>query len=264
MIITSLLVAAGVYALGVGRAWRGRGVGQAIAPWQAASFAVGWLTLVVAMLSPLDEWSETSFTAHMVQHELLMVVAAPLLAFGGPLSALTFAIASGPRRAVVRPFVRSLGVLPAALTCALHAIALWIWHLPALYDAALANEAVHALQHLSFLGTAVLFWWVVAHGHNGRLGYGVAVLYVFATSMQSGLLGALITLSRRIWYAPYASQSAWGLSPIEDQQVAGLIMWIPATIVFSAAGIIFLLAWLRESTRRVDRFGPTHPVSSLD
>ena len=141
----------------------------------------------------------------------------------------------------------------ASVVCGLHTTALWIWHIPALYEAALAHEWVHAVQHLSFFGTGLLFWWVLAHGHYGRAGYGAAVLFVFATALHSGFLGALITLSPRIWYEPYAdAPSTSGLSPLEDQQIAGLIMWVPASVVFSGAALAFLLAWLREAGRRVE------------
>jgi cytochrome c oxidase assembly factor CtaG len=98
---------------------------------------------------------------------------------------------------------------------------------------------------------------------DGRARYGAAVLYVFATALHSGFLGALLTLSTRIWYAPYASPSTgWQISPMEDQQVAGLIMWVPASVVFAGAGLGFLMAWLRESARRVEAFEATPPIAS--
>jgi cytochrome c oxidase assembly factor CtaG len=237
------------------RLWRRAGVGRGIGWWQAGSFVVAWLTLVIALTSPLDEWSEHLFAAHMLQHELLMVVAAPLIALSSPFAALASAFHHTylPANAILRPIGRSTATLWAGLVCALHAVALWGWHIPALYDAALAHQSVHAVQHLSFFGTAVLFWWVLVHGRHGRAGYGAAVLFVFGTALHSGFLGALLALSPRIWYAPYATTSAlWRLSPLEDQQLAGLIMWVPGSVVFAAAGLTFLLAWLRDSARRVD------------
>jgi putative membrane protein len=146
----------------------------------------------------------------------------------------------------------------------LHGAALWIWHLPAAYQAAVASETVHALQHASFLGTALLFWYALVHGREGRMGYGASVFYLFATAMHSGGLGALLTLGRRAWYPVYgAATAAWGLTPLEDQQLAGLIMWIPAGASYLVAGLLLLAAWMRESERKTARWedrallGPT-------
>jgi hypothetical protein len=142
----------------------------------------------------------------------------------------------------------------------LHAVALWIWHVPSLYEAALERESIHALEHACFFVTAALFWWGLTRGRYGRLGYGAAVVYVFATAMHSGLLGAALTVSPRLWYPIYArSTSAWGLSPIEDQQLAGLIMWIPAGVIFAGVGLAFFAAWLNESGRRA-RFNADPPL----
>jgi putative membrane protein len=258
MLAASLVAFAAAFAAGVLRVWRRAGVGRGIARWQVATFAGGWLALAIALLSPLDDWSETLFVAHMAQHELLMVVAAPLIALSSPLVALLWACPASARR-------RSIGLVAhpviaagwAALTAPpvvwlLHGLALWIWHLPSLYDAALTHEPVHALQHLSFFLTAALFWWTLVRGRYGRLGYGAAVLYIFATGLHSGVLGALIAFSPNVWYPAYASRSlAWGLTPIQDQQLAGLVMWVPAGVVFVAGGLGFFAAWLRESERRV-------------
>jgi putative membrane protein len=140
---------------------------------------------------------------------------------------------------------------PAAVWL-LHALALWIWHLPSLYEAAVADETIHALQHSCFFGTACLFWWGIAHGRYGRLGNGAAVIYIFATALHSGALGALLTFSSALWYPIYESTTlAWGLTPLEDQQLAGLVMWIPSGVVFLAVGLGYLAAWIRESERRV-------------
>jgi len=265
VVSVSLAVAAALYGVGLVRLWRRAGVGRGISLWQAASFVLAWLTLATALASPLDDWSEHLFAAHMLQHELLMVVAAPSVALSSPLTAFAWAFHRTrlPINAVLRPIGRSTGALWAGFACVLHAVALWGWHIPALYDAALAHEAVNAAQHLSFFGTAALFWWVLVHGRCGRAGYGAAVLFVFGTALHSGFLGALLALSPRIWYAPYATSSAlWHLSPLEDQQLAGLIMWVPASVVFAAAGLTFLLAWLRDSARRLEVWDRTRTTVS--
>jgi cytochrome c oxidase assembly factor CtaG len=132
----------------------------------------------------------------------------------------------------------------------LYGVALWVWHVPALYDYALEHEGVHLVQHLCFFGTATLFWWGIAHGRHGRAGYGAAVVYVFATAVHGGVLGALLTFSPRVWYAPYVAHHPAGLTPIEDQQLAGLLMWVPASLAFVAGGLFLFAAWLRQSDRQ--------------
>jgi putative membrane protein len=250
-----------IYVVGLVRIWRQAGVGHGITRVQAASFALGWLTLLVALIV-LDELSERLFFAHMAQHELLIVVAAPLSALAGPYLAALWALPPGARRRVAaatrRPWISSvmaLGSAPAVIWL-LHAVALWVWHVPYLYDAALSHEWVHGLEHLSFFGTAALFWWGLAHGRYGRAGYGAAVIYVFATAVQSGVLGALLTFAPNVWYPAYDTSAAarFGFTPLEDQQLAGLLMWVPAGIVFIAGGLYFFGAWLKESDRRADFF----------
>jgi cytochrome c oxidase assembly factor CtaG len=126
-----------------------------------------------------------------------------------------------------------------------------MWHVPSLFEAVLHNELVHTVQHLSFLLSALLFWWALIHA-RGWMGYGAAVLYVFTTSIHSGLLGALLTFSQTVWYPSYIGlTSSWGLTPIEDQQLGGLIMWIPAGVLYAIAGLALLAGWLRESEARV-------------
>ncbi len=256
MLVISLALLVGAYAYGLITVWRRAGIGQGVQRWQAATFAAAWLVLVAALSPPMDEWSETYLSAHMVQHELLMVVAAPLFAVSAAGIALLWAVPATLRQnalAAIRwPATRRLWrfVTAPVTVFLLHALALWIWHLPKLYDAALAHEDIHVLQHLSFFGSAALFWWALTHGRYGRAGYGIAVIYVFATAVHAGVLGALLTVSPRLWYAPYAVTHPSGLSPLEDQQLAGLLMWIPAGVLTAAGGLCFFAAWLRESERR--------------
>jgi len=239
---SALLVSAALSAVGVTRLWGHAGVGQGIRRSQAIAFALGWLTLVVALVA-LDELSDRLFSAHMAQHELLIVVAAPLLAASGYWIALLWALRIHLRKSSMVTMITAPGVV-----WILHAVALWAWHIPALYDLAVEHESIHAVQHASFLGTAVLFWWGLLRGRYGRAGYGAAVVYVFATAVHSGVLGALLTFSPTIWYPHYAHAG------LEDQQLAGLLMWIPASVIFVAGGLYFFAAWLRESERRAQIF----------
>jgi len=252
-----------IYAAGVARLWRHAGVGQGIGRGQAMAFGAGWLTLVVALVA-LDDLSEQLFSAHMAQHELLMIVAAPLIASAGPWVAFLWLLPPSLRRRAIlsvrrrRVVAVTTAITAPAVVWLLHALALWVWHLPALYTAALEHESIHALQHASFFGTAALFWWGLLQGRYGRAGYGAAVVYVFATAVHSGVLGALLTFAPHVWYPIYATSSAaaarFGLTPLEDQQLAGLLMWIPAGVIFIAGGLFFFAAWLRESERRAQVF----------
>jgi putative membrane protein len=220
--------------------------------------------MVVALSPPMDELSEAWLAGHMLQHELLMVVAAPLVAAGAPVIALLWAVPGGFRRRALEalrrpPMTLAWAVLTApAAVFVLHGLAIWVWHLPSLYDYAVEHEAVHALQHLCFFGTAALFWWGIAHGRYGRHGYGVAVVYVFATALHGSVLGALLTFSPRVWYVPYMTAKSSGLTPLEDQQLAGLLMWVPGGVVLAGLGLGLFAAWLRESDRRT-RYSPTVP-----
>jgi putative membrane protein len=193
----------------------------------------------------------------MTQHEILMLVSAPLLVLARPLVPFMWALPENWRNGVARVgrwrlFKRAWLLLSAPLTAwILHALALWLWHAPALFVAALESEAWHAAQHISFLGSALLFWWALLENHGGRLGYGGAVLYVFTTAIHTSVLGAWLTFSPRIWYAPYAQTAGlWNLTPLEDQQLGGLIMWIPAGTLLTFIGLALLLKWLSESQRR--------------
>ena len=250
-----------LYARGVERVWRRAGVGRGIRRWQAGCFAAGWVTLAVAMATPLHPLGEVLFSAHMVQHELLMAVAAPLLVLGRPLVPFLWGMPMRWRRAAggwarSGPVRGAWGALSAPFAAfVLHGVALWVWHIPGPYQATLRSEALHTAQHVAFLGTGLLFWYAVLHGRGGRVAYGASVFYLFATAMHSGGLGALLTFAPRPWYPAYgAAAGAWGLTPLEDQQLAGLIMWIPAGVAYVAGGLALLAAWLRESDRRAARW----------
>ena len=254
-VISLIAVPAVLYAIG---AWRLRGAGgpRALSATRITAYAVGWAAAVAALSPAMAAWSSTWLSAHMVQHELLMVVAAPLVAVSAPLAVTLWAL---PRtmRGTVAKALRTRGAKwgwRAATTPVtvflLHAVALWVWHVPRLYQDALASETMHAAEHLSFFGTAALFWWTLAHGRYGRAGYGPAALYVFATTIHSGLLGALFTIAPRVLYGWYRVDHCNGLSPLEDQQLAGLLMWVPAGLLLVAGGLAFFAAWIRESERR--------------
>ncbi|HEX2644452.1 MAG TPA: cytochrome c oxidase assembly protein [Thermoanaerobaculia bacterium] len=258
VVLPMLALSAGLYLTGLARLWRRAGPGQGIRRWEAAAFGLGWLSLFLALVSPVDTLGDILFSAHMAQHEILMLVAAPLMVLGRPLLVFLWALPPAGRERAgrwtqTRWVSAGWGALTGPFTVwVIHSLALWIWHLPALYQATLTNEPVHFLQHASFFGSAALFWWVLIHGRYGRLGYGLAVLYVFTTSLHSGVLGALLTFAPSLWYPIYQERTLrWGLSPLEDQQLAGLLMWVPAGVIFIFLGLALFAAWLGESDRRV-------------
>lgn len=259
-IIVGLALTAWLYWRGLSRVWRESGRGRERRKWEAWAFAGGWLALFVALVSPLHPWGEVLFSAHMTQHEVLMLVAAPLLVLGRPLVPFIWSLPPkwrasvgrfGKRKSVQRVWHAVTNPLAAWV---IHAVALWMWHIPALFQATLTSDLVHTLQHLSFLGSALLFWWALIHGRRGLMGYGAAVLYMFTTSVHSGALGALLTFAHTVWYPAYEkTTTSWGLTPLEDQQLGGLIMWVPAGLVYLVAGLALMAGWMQESERRVAR-----------
>ncbi len=260
VVLVTLALAGWLYWRGVRRLWKEASAGQGIRRWEAWCYAGGWLALFVALVSPLHPMGRVLFSAHMTQHEVLMLIAAPLLVLGRPLIAFLWAVPQTWRRRLgqfsKRPwFAAGWRALTLPLVAwAVHAVALWMWHVPALFEATIDNEWVHTAQHLSFLLSALLFWWAVIHSRRGLMSYGAAVLYVFTTSIHSGALGALITFAGSLWYPAYQQTTAsWGLTPMEDQQLGGLIMWIPAGLVYIFAGLALFAGWLRESDARAAR-----------
>jgi cytochrome c oxidase assembly factor CtaG len=257
-IVVPLAITGALYFLGVVKIYGRNRRRPAISRWRMAAFVAGWVSLVIALVSPLHKMGAVLFSAHMTQHEILMVIAAPLIAMGKPLIAFLFALPLRWRERVAALTSKSvfrrawLWITAPVVVWALHGLTLWVWHLPALYEATLDHELIHATQHISFLATALLFWWTLIDGRQGRLGYGAALIYVFTTALHSSVLGALITFTQQLWYPIYSSRTtAWGLNAIADQQLGGLIMWIPSGVVFLVIGLAMLAAWIGESERRL-------------
>ena len=258
VVVTLLAVTALLYFGGVVRLWRAAGVGRGVGRLQVVAFATGWLALVVALVSPVDTLGGILFSAHMVQHELLMLAGAPMIVLGRPLIAMLWALPARWRSPAANwsqheGVVRAWRAITAPLVATvLHGLALWIWHLPSLYQATLRNDFIHSLQHTSFILTAALFWTSLIHGRYGRIGYGAGVAYVFITGIHSGALGALLTFAPALVYPIYGPITRqWGLDALEDQQLAGLIMWVPAGIILVVLGMALFASWLHEAERRV-------------
>jgi cytochrome c oxidase assembly factor CtaG len=254
-VVIPIVASAVLYLLGVIRLRRASP--KSVRKSDVVYFALGWGALVLALISPIHAWGSELFSAHMTQHELLMLVAAPLLVLGRPIVPFLWALPRSwavalARWSKVRAWETTWRTISNPVVAwIVHAVVLWVWHAPALFEATLENESIHALQHASFLFSALLFWWAVIHGHKRALGFGLAVLYMFTTALHSGLLGALLTFANSVWYPGYTGHTAaWGLTPLQDQQIGGLIMWIPAGLVYIAAGLALFAGWLRESEAR--------------
>lgn len=224
--------------------------------WRTICFALGLLSLVIGLDSPVHELGEQLFWVHMTQHEILMLVSAPLLIMGKPLLPFLWALSPAWRGRVANVarsnFVKKSWTLVSAPLSAwlLSGLALWVWHAPWLFNRTLQSDWIHAAQHTSFLDTALLFWWPLL-SRTSTLDYGAGVAYVFTTILHTSVLGALLTFSQHPWYSTYgATAPAWGMSALEDQQVGGLIMWIPAGTLLLIVALVLLVKWINDSQSR--------------
>jgi len=253
-VLLGMALVAWAYARGVRVVRRRAGPGRGPRGWQTAAFAGGLAVIFVALISPLDALGSALLSAHMVQHLGLILIAAPLLVLGAPLAPLLWGLPKPVRRVITGSWLpravlrRGWQVLGRPLVVwTFHTATMWIWHLPSLYQAALQSQLVHAVEHAGFLSTALLFWWTVARaGRRGRLGYGAGVLYVLGAGLQSSMLGIFMTFAEMPWYPAYTvSVAAWGLTPLVDQQLAGLIMWVPAGLIYLHAALVVFAVWLK-------------------
>jgi cytochrome c oxidase assembly factor CtaG len=264
-VVVLMLASTLAYAIGYVRLRRRSSPrGRMTRAWDASAFSAGMAALVSALCSPLDTLSAALFSAHMVQHETMMLIAAPLLVLARPFGVWIWALPRGARRRagrVVRApaFARAWRRLTAPLAgWALHAAALWGWHTPTMFEAALAHPWVHTLQHTSFMLTALIFWWSVFGAGASRQSGGHAMLSVFTTMVHTSALGALISLAPGLWYPSYVEPaSALGINPLHDQQAGGLIMWVPGAIAYLIGGLAIAGRWLRSGQPPHVTAGPT-------
>ena len=218
---------------------------------QAAAFAAALIVLFLALNGPLHNLSDSYlFSAHMAQHLALTLVFPPLLLYGTPAW-------------VVRPLLGLRGVLRIARWATrplaagvLFSTPITLWHFPRLYEAALEHHGLHIVQHLVFIATAVLMWWPVLSPvpELPRASYPTQLLYLFALGLPMSLAGALITLADRVLYPFYAAAPrVWGLAPVADQQLGGLLMWVVGTIYLWIAATVVWFRWsLREASGDAD------------
>lgn len=260
-VIAPLLAVGLPYLLGAWALQRRTTIGSPARLASAGAFGLGWFALAAALVSPLHWLGEHLFTFHMIEHEIVMAVSAPLLVAARPIGTMLWSLPRHARAAAGR-LLRRRAIVAAwdwlssgGNATVLHGVAIWTWHAPVLFDAAVTGAAMHRLQHLSFLITALLFWWSVFYRSNP----GLAAWHLFVTMMHTSILGALMTLAPRVLYeAQTATALEWGLTPLQDQQLAGLIMWIPAGTIYAGAAVAFTAIWIRKSgemRRRSDAVG---------
>ncbi|MDH5824794.1 cytochrome c oxidase assembly protein [Luteimonas sp. RD2P54] len=235
-----------LYAIGLARLWRRAGAGHGVGSAQACAFAAGILALLLATVWPLDALGEWSLAAHMGQHMLLLALVPPLLLAGRPLAVAAVALPRRGAQALHRATHRTLErlALALAIAAAAHVAVMLAWHLPSATAAALASDPVHWLMHGSFLAAGLWFW--AALWRRIRMpdtGAGAGVVALVAVMMAMGLLGALLTFSPRPLYPVYVQRAPLlGLDPLADQQLAGIVMWIPSALPYLFGGLWLL--WL--------------------
>jgi len=217
-------------------------------------FLAGWTVLTLALVSPLHEAGEQSFTMHMIEHELIMLVATLLLAASGVGATLAWGLPRPLRQAIGSSWSSPLQAAWRRLTepvtaTTIQAVIMWAWHAPLLFDRALESDGWHIAQHASFFLSSLFFWWAMLHPRGRHAGYGVSAACLFVTSLVGGALGALMSVSQSPWYADYAAMgvSGIGLDPTTDQQLAGLVMWIPGGLVHGIAAMLMFYKWLKFS-----------------
>lgn len=256
-LLLALLLTVGLYQRGVRTVWQRAGVGRGVSRRQVGYFSAGMVVLAIALLSPIDTISSALFFVHMIQHVLLIDVAALLLILGTPPALPLWCLPLSWRRDVVQWWHRQrslrwiVGVLAHPLVIwAGFGVTLWLWHAPLLYQAALRNEWIHRLEHGTFLGTALLFWWLIIWRQHSRLRTEQALLLLFTTALHSGLLGALLTFASRPLYTDYLMTAPlWGVNALTDQQLAGTVMWIPVGFVYLGTIVVIMQQWLKQQER---------------
>jgi putative membrane protein len=213
-----------------------RAAGYDSPAWRCVLYVAGLASIAIALLSPIDERASEQFSVHMIQHLLLTMLAAPLLLLGNPFPFVLWGLPRRPRHAVAaafRPRARVRRVLAVitrlAVAGPIYVVTLWVWHLPRFYEAALNHEILHALEHLGFFGTAILFWWPIirpAPCIGPRPHAGFQILYLMAATGQNIALGGLLSVPERLFYPHYAQiATGLGAGALDDQMLGGGIMW---------------------------------------
>ena len=216
--------------------------------WRIICYLIGWLLLLLALISPIDVYADSLAWVHMLQHTIILMISAPLMVLGRPAYIGHWSLSKNilHNNSILRVFyVKTLGFSKAhkpILAWLLYSLTLWIWHIPLFYESALANETIHDIQHIAFFITSYFFWKVLFDPFKERFMTIIGIIYPFIASLHSIILGVLMTLSPKAWYDPYILTAPnFNLTPLEDQQIAGFIMWMPAGVTYAAAAISIVI-----------------------
>lgn len=221
-------------------------------------FMAGLVAIAVALTSPIEAYEGLLFSVHMIQHMLLELVAAPLLLAGAPITLALRVSSPRVRRgllAVLQSRVVHVISFPV-IAWVLFAAVNWGWHFSTLYDQALENELLHYFQHATFLGAALLFWWpaIGADPSPWRLPHPMRLFYLFLAMPQNSFLGVALLQTSTVLYPHYVTNGrTWGPSPLEDQHLGGVLMWVVGDMAFLAGMAVVVALWVRHEERRTSR-----------
>jgi putative copper resistance protein D len=224
--------------------------------WRLWSWLAGLGAIILALASPVEFYDTTLFAAHMLQHLLLMMVAAPLLVLAAPITLLLRVSSPEARRRWILPLLHSriVRVISHPLVAwGLFAGVMWFTHFSPIFDAALDDLTLHRLEHALYLGTALLFWWPVvgADPSPHRMGYPARLFYLALGMPLSSFLGLVIFSAETVLYPHYLTLvRTWGPTPLDDQRLAGGIMWAGGDLAFVIALLLTVAAWLRHEERQ--------------
>ena len=257
-IVIPILLAAALYLVG---RWRLGRRSRHATPQKSRDllYLGGILALVLALVSPIDVYAGDLFFMHMVQHLLLMMAAPPLIQAANPMSRFIWAFPRCIRRRI-GGLLNSAGILRLAIQGAtipiiawlVFVMAIWLWHTPDLYSAALASEGLHLLEHATMFGAAMIFWWPVIGPApvRSRMAHPLRFLYLFLALFQNIILGAILTFAQGPVYPFYEiTPDHWGIDSARDQQFGGVLMWVPGTMMYFVALAILFFAWLEHEER---------------
>jgi putative copper resistance protein D len=255
--IVPLVMVAGLYAWAVRRVDAAH-PGNRHPSHRTWMFMAGLLAIAVALTSPIEAYEGLLFSVHMIQHMLLELVAAPLLLAGAPITLALRVSSPRVRRgllAVLQSRVVHVISFPV-IAWVLFAAVNWGWHFSTLYDQALENDLLHYVQHATFLGAALLFWWpaIGADPSPWRLPHPMRLFYLFLAMPQNSFLGVALLQTSTVLYPHYVTNGrTWGPSPLEDQHLGGVLMWVMGDMAFLAGMAVVVALWVRYEERRTSR-----------
>jgi putative membrane protein len=233
-----------LYALAIGPLRRRRGWGPPVPREQIICFATGHLVLFLALTGPIHDLSDSYlFTVHMLQHLIITLLVPPLLLVGTPDWLVRRMLAPRPLDWLARSFGR------APMAYLIFSLTLALWHVPVLYNSTLIRLEVHVSEHLMFIGSALIGWWpILAPAREYRAGMVLQLIYLLLIPFPMKIVGIMITLSDTVLYPAYAiAPRIWGITPLLDQQIGGMIMWVPAGFVFWIALAAHFFRWWEEA-----------------